>query len=262
VRRREERSLSNLTRALTYLSLQVGSSDVETIEWDRNVVVKDLRDLCDRLDKDGFKLSYENWCCASRSRALPLCVRAHSLGLSPTGSTHAPTWKAVWGIVRDVDRDNMTVNLDTFQTAGSEWADPTRPSGLVDATSDAEREKRFQASLDELSETVPAEKIGFLQLSDAYKVDPPLEDKTVDGLRPRGRWSHDFRPLPYGGGYLPVEQVTKAVLKTGWRGILSVEVFDSGPEGKGKDGVRLDEFAREAASSVQRLLDACADDAT
>ena len=33
-------------------------------------------------------------------------------------------------------------------------------------------------------------------------------------------------------------------------------------EGKGEDGVRLDEFAREAASSVQRLLDACADDAT
>ncbi|KPV75552.1 uncharacterized protein RHOBADRAFT_26896 [Rhodotorula graminis WP1] len=227
-----------IAKAVGTDTLQVGSSDVETIEWDRDVVVKDLRELCDRLAKDDLKLSYENWC----------------------WSTHAPTWKAAWEIVRDVDRDNMTINLDTFQTAGSEWADPTQPSGLVNAASDDERDKRFQGSLDELSETVPADKIGFLQLSDAYKVDPPLEDKTVDGLRPRGRWSHDYRPLPYSGGYLPVEQVTKAVLKTGWRGVMSVEVFDSGPDGKGKEDVRLEDYARDAAASVQRLLDACADD--
>ncbi|BGP48140.1 hypothetical protein JCM10450v2_004012 [Rhodotorula kratochvilovae] len=219
-------------------TLQVGSSDVETIEWDRDVVVKDLRELCDRLAKDGLRLSYENW----------------------AWSTHAPTWKDVWEIVKAVDRDNITVNLDTFQTAGYEWADPTKPSGLVDAPSDAEREQRFQASLDELTATIPAEKIGFLQLSDAYKLEAPLEDRTVDGLRPRGRWSHDFRPLPYSGGYLPVEKVTKAVLKTGWRGVLSVEVFDSGPDGKGKEGVDLAAYAREAAVSVQRLLDACAED--
>ena len=41
---------------------------------------------------------------------------------------------------------------------------------------------------------------------------------------------------------------------------MSVEVFDSGPDGKGKEDVRLEDYARDAAASVQRLLDACADD--
>ncbi|GJN89361.1 hypothetical protein Rhopal_002341-T1 [Rhodotorula paludigena] len=227
-----------IMKAVGTTTLQVGSSDVETIDWDRNVVINDLRELCDRLAEEGFSLSYENWC----------------------WSTHAPTWKLAWEIVRDVDRANISLNLDTFQTAGSEWADPTRPNGLVDAPSDAEREERFAASLAELSRVVPAEKIGFLQLSDAYRVDPPLEDRTIEGLRPRGRWSHDYRPLPYEGGYLPVEQVTRAVLQTGWRGVLSVEVFDSGPDGKGKEGVDLGEYAKGAALAVQKLLDACADD--
>lgn len=159
-----------------------------------------------------------------------------------------------------IHRPNIGYNPDTFQISGAEWADPTRPDGLVEAPSDEERDKRFQASLDELASTIPADKIYFFQISDAYKVDPPLEDKVVDGLRPRGRWSHDYRPIPFTGeGYLPFEKVTKAVLQTGFRGVFSVEVFDSGKDGKGKD-MQLDAYARDAMLSVQQLLDNVADD--
>jgi sugar phosphate isomerase/epimerase len=88
-------------------------------------------------------------------------------------------------------------------------------------------QKDFYASLRELSATVPKDKIYLLQISDAYKMDPPISSEPNEsGLRPRGRWSHDYRPLPFDGGYLPVVEVTKAVLGTGFRGWFSVEVFD------------------------------------
>lgn len=181
-----------------------------------------------------------------------------TLGLS-AGSTHAPNWKQAWKLIEAVDRDNIGYNPDSFQIAGAEWADPTAQDGLVEAASDSERNKRFEASLEELATTIPGDKIYFYQISDAYRVQPPLEKKTIDGLRPRGRWSGAYRPVPYSDGYLPVEQVTRAVLRTGFRGIFSLEVFDGGKEGKGKE-VDFGEFAQDAMLSVQKLLDAVAED--
>jgi sugar phosphate isomerase/epimerase len=55
-------------------------------------------------------------------------------------------------------------------------------------------------------------------------MDPPLP-KEKDGTPARENWSHSYRPLPYAGGYLPVADVTRAVLQTGFRGWFSMEVF-------------------------------------
>jgi len=85
------------------------------------------------------------------------------------------------------------------------------------------------------------------------------KDADDNGLQPRGRWSHDYRPLPFDGGYLPVVDVAKAVFKTGFRGWFSYEVFDSGPDGTGKD-YALESFAGDAADSHRRLLQECAQD--
>jgi sugar phosphate isomerase/epimerase len=216
--------------------LQVGSSDTPLETQDKNRIVPDLRELADMLKEHGFKMAYENWC----------------------WSSHAPDWKDVWRIVKEVDRDNVGLCLDTFQTAGGEWADPTTSSGLLEDVGKEELEKRFKKSLDDLSKTIPKDKIYLLQISDAYKVPSPFSTEADEsGLRPRGRWSHDFRPLPYNGGYLPVVEVTEAVLKTGFRGWFSYEVFDGGPEGKGQ---REDIVAyAQAASNVQkRLVTECA----
>lgn len=161
--------------------------------------------------------------------------------------------------MKAVDRPNCGLCLDTFQTAGSEWGDPTTKSGLIEGVSESELRKRFEASMDELATTVPADKIFLLQISDAYKVEPPLEDKTIGKLRPRGRWSHDYRPMPYDGGYLPIEDVARAVLKTGFRGWFSMEIFDSGPAGKGKT-YEMGPFATKAMDSMQKLLRNCATD--
>lgn len=191
------------------------------------------------LAPHSYRLAYENWCWA----------------------THAPAWKDVWKIVQAVDRPNIGLCLDTFQTAGGEWGDPTTPSGLIeDAGSREELEKRFKTSLEELSTTIPKEKIYLLQISDAYKPPSPLENKEDEsGLRPRGRWSHDFRPLPFNGGYLPVVDVARAVLKTGTRCWFSIEVFDGGPDGKGGMKYDFEEFTKKAMASHRRLLDECAD---
>ena len=188
------------------------------------------------LAAHNFRLAYENWC----------------------WSTHAPTWRAVWDIVRKVNRPNVGLCLDTFQTAGSEWADPTTASGLIEDVPRDVLKLRVRASLEDLAREVPPEKIYLLQISDAYKpVEPISKDFDKEkGLRPRGVWSHDFRPVPFDGGYLPVVDVAKAVLRTGFRGYFSVEVFDSGDAGAGKE-YDLDAFARQAMYSHRKLLEAC-----
>ena len=126
-------------------------------------MVPDLQELADELASLGFRIAYENWC----------------------WSTHSPTWKDIWNVVRAVDRPNVGLCLDTFQTAGSEWADPTRTDGHIDGITD----DMFMRSLEELSHTVPPDKIYLLQISDAYKPAQPLEVEIESGIPARSRWS-------------------------------------------------------------------------
>ncbi|KAI0967816.1 3-dehydroshikimate dehydratase [Xylaria arbuscula] len=207
--------------------LQVGSSDAEGISTDFDELAADLAELADLCAEKGFRIAYENWCWA----------------------TAAPNWKDVWIIVRKADRPNLGLCLDTFQSGGGEWADPTTASGLL---GHAELGGRWRDSLKELAAFVPAEKIYLLQISDAYRMNPPLADKKDEsGLRPRGQWSHDYRPLPFDGGYLPVQEFLDAVLATGFRGWLSVEVFD----GRGKDKYDdMGDYSKRAMRSLHKLL--------
>ena len=174
---------------------------------------------------------------------------------------HAPDWKDVWDIVRRVDCPNIGLCLDTYQTAGGEWADPTTKSGLLESKgSQEEMEKKFHESLQDLSATVPAEKIYILQISDAYKPKKPLDPNPDEsGLRPRGRWSMSLRPVPFDGGYLPVVDVTKAVLRTGFRGWFSMEVFDGGPSGQDQEWKDMPAYTKKAMKSHERLLQESAD---
>jgi sugar phosphate isomerase/epimerase len=220
--------------------LQVGSTDSPSASGDRTQLAADLGELADMLRPKGFRIAYENWCWA----------------------THAPRWKDVWEIVKLAGRDNIGLCLDTFQSAGGEWGDPTTESGRLPVEGKAGREAEdalqasWAASLQELVATVPADKIYFLQVSDAYRMQPPLspnpEPNDDTGLRPRGRWSHDYRPLPYDGGYLPIVDFTRAVLGTGFRGWLSVEVFDG--QFEKKYGGDLKGFADKARESTLRLV--------
>ncbi|MCJ1280398.1 hypothetical protein MMC21_008226 [Puttea exsequens] len=213
--------------------LQVGSTDAE-IPVDRHSAIADLKELADLLSFHGFRLAYENWC----------------------WSTHAPDWKDVWEIVKGVDRSNVGLCLDTFQTAGGEWADPTTKSGLLEGEGSKEAmEKKFHASLQDLARIIPSEKIYILQISDAYKPKQPLDPEPDEsGMKPRGRWSSSLRPVPFDGGYLPVVDVAKAVLQTGFRGWFSMEVFDGGPDGRDHEWRDMEGYAMKAMRSHERLL--------
>jgi len=218
--------------------LQVGSSDspAEKIGTDRSRFVADLQALADKLAEQNFRIAYENWC----------------------WSTHAPLWEDVWDICQKVDRPNFGLCLDTFQSAGGEWGDPTTASGMLeDGRSKEQIERDWQASCTKLGQTIPKEKIFFLQISDAYRPKTPFSTQEIDGLRPRGRWSHDFRPFPFQGGYLPVVDFARAVLQTGFRSWFSYEIFDGGEEGKGKD-YEMGPFAKSAMESQEKLMAACA----
>lgn len=227
---------TRIMQAVGCKTLQVGSTDTPTskIGTDRSRFVSDLRELADYLAERGLRIAYENWC----------------------WSTHAPDWADVWDICEKVDRENFGLCLDTFQSAGGEWADPSTQSGLVeDGRSKEQVEADWKSSCERLARTIPAEKIYLLQISDAYRMKDPLVEK--DGVAPRGRWSGKFRPLPY-EGYLPVEDFAKAVLKTGFRGWFSYEIFDEGKDGKGKD-YDLTEWTKAARECQKKLVKGCAD---
>ena len=153
-----------------------------------------------------------------------------------------------------VDRPTFGLCLDTLQSGGGEWGDPTTVSGRVEGLSQSELDKTWKLSCEELAKILPPEKIFFLQISDAYKMGPPLHKKPYeDGLRPRGFWSHAYRPLPYDGGYLPVVGITKAVLGTGFKGWMSIETFDGRQEEKCKGDIAT--CGTGAHMSLERLLD-------
>ncbi len=199
----------------------------------------DLRELADLLAPHKFRLAYENWCWA----------------------THAPDWKDVWKIVEKVNRPNIGLCLDTFQTASGEWADPTTRSGLIEHKGGRDTlEKQFHKSLEELAATIPQDKIFIFQISDAYKPEKPLDPNPDNsGLRPRGRWSSCLRPVPFDGGYLPVTDVVRAVLRTGFRGWFSMEVFDGGPQGDDQVWKDMSGYAKKAMQSHKRLLEEVAE---
>jgi 4-hydroxyphenylpyruvate dioxygenase len=98
-------------------------------------------------------------------------------------------WRQAWDIVRAADHPALGLILDSFHTL-------SRGDDL--------------AGLD----AVPAEKLFFLQLADAPKLD-------MDVLS----WSRHFRLFP-GQGELPVADFLRDVLRAGYRGPVSLEVFN------------------------------------
>ncbi|KAI7525972.1 hypothetical protein KC317_g21154, partial [Hortaea werneckii] len=54
----------------------------------------------------------------------------------------------------------------------------------------------------------------------------------------------------------PTTDFARAVLKTGFRGWFSYEVFDSGPDGKGKE-YELGPFAKAASACQEKFVEAC-----
>ncbi|MEU3526779.1 TIM barrel protein [Streptomyces sp. NPDC038707] len=102
---------------------------------------------------------------------------------------HISTWQDAWDVVRAADHPALGLCLDSFHVLAR---DP-RPEGIQD---------------------IPGEKIFFLQLADAPRLDMDLLS-----------WSRHHRRFP-GQGSFDVTGFVDQVLRAGYRGPLSLEVFN------------------------------------
>lgn len=141
--------------------------------------------------------------------------------------TFISTWEDLWEVVRRVDRPNFGCCLDTFNIAGRVWADPASASGKTPGADAA-----LAASLQSLVRTVDVNKVFYVQVVDAERMQQPLIEGHpfyVEGQPARMSWSRNARLFLYEqerGGYLPVVQVAEAFLKRlGFEGWVSMELF-------------------------------------
>ncbi|KAM0756155.1 sugar phosphate isomerase [Meredithblackwellia eburnea MCA 4105] len=149
-------------------------------------------------------------------------------------STFNYTWQQGWDIVQKVDRPNVGAVLDAFHIGGWEFADPTveggeRPDGAT----------RVKKSLEELVKTVPGDRVFYIQLVDAERLDIPLaplgskegskSPYYLEGQQPRMSWSRNCRLFPYEterGAYMPIEEIFLAFKEIGFKGWVSFELFN------------------------------------
>ncbi|SDI17343.1 3-dehydroshikimate dehydratase QuiC [Pseudomonas panipatensis] len=122
---------------------------------------------------------------------------------------HVRTWQQVWDIVRSADHPALGVLLDSFHTLSLQ-GDPSRIA------------------------EIPGEKIFFVQMADA-----PL--LAMDVLE----WSRHFRCFP-GQGEFDLPGFLAPILKSGYQGPLSLEIFN--------DGFRAAPTRANAADGLRSLL--------
>ncbi|MFC6337859.1 TIM barrel protein [Pseudomonas sp. CCM 7891] len=122
---------------------------------------------------------------------------------------HVNTWQQVWNLVRQVDHPSLGVLLDSFHTLSLK-GDPTAIA------------------------EIPGDKIFFVQMADA----PIL---AMDVLE----WSRHFRCFP-GQGEFDLPGFLAPIIKSGYTGPLSLEVFN--------DGFRAAPTRANAADGLRSLL--------
>jgi 4-hydroxyphenylpyruvate dioxygenase len=150
---------------------------------------------------------------------------------------HIDTWQQGWEIVQCVNRDNFGMCLDTYQILAKVWADVTSPTGTL-----PNADQRLEEDIKEFLTTVTKDKIYYIQLSDAERIDPPLRPGHawwVEKQKPNMTWSRNARTFPLEkerGGYLPVVRLFEAwIFDWGYRGWVSLEIFNRSMGESGED---------------------------
>lgn len=137
--------------------------------------------------------------------------------------TYYDTWQGTWELVKRVDRGNFGLCLDTFHIAGQVYGDPLSPSGRTENT-----DRDLEVSMKQLAAEVDVNKIYYVQIGDAKRLDSILDSKHPfhnSQQQPRMAWSRNARLFPCEqqfGGYLSIEMVARVIVcELGYKGWLS-----------------------------------------
>jgi 4-hydroxyphenylpyruvate dioxygenase len=203
----------------------------DQITGDLDVVIQDLKEVADMglEERPIIKFAYENLC----------------------WSTFFDTWEKAWDLVERVDRPNFGMCLDTFNIAGRVYADPAAADGK---TPNAEED--MKRSLEEMVKRVDIKKVFYIQVVDAEKMRSPLIEGHAFYAKDqpaRMSWSRNARLFAFEeGGYLPVLDVTKAIIQgLGYKGWVSMELFSRTMNEPGGEVPK--EHARRAREAWEKL---------
>jgi 4-hydroxyphenylpyruvate dioxygenase len=171
--------------------------------------------------------------------------------------TYINTWEASWDIVQMVDLPNFGLAIDTFNIAGAVYADP----GAVGGRNGPQAEANLRQSLDRLATRVNPEKVFVVQMADGEQLAEALKPGHpfyVPGQPSRMSWSRNARLFlceEDRGGYLPVLDVLRTVVKMGWSGWMAYEIFSRTLAGPDYDTPEMHaERASQSWSNVAAFL--------
>ncbi|KAK5061386.1 hypothetical protein LTR84_007928 [Exophiala bonariae] len=213
------RQYVRLARALGAGIIQVPSTYEPNSIGDENTIVEELRALAD-VGKEEILES-------PSSEAILFAYETLAWGVH-----HASLDDAV-RIVNLVDRENFGLCLDTYHVLARTWADPhsaNTGSGIIPGGVAA-----LHATLQRFKEQCPVEKIFYVQLSDAERLQQPL---SLGHPGYKSEWAHwDAtmhwcvwgRLFPFEsefGAYFPMDEILRLWLKEKmWQGWVSMEIF-------------------------------------
>lgn len=169
--------------------------------------------------------------------------------------SHVDLWSQAWRVVQSTDRTNIGLILDSFNTLAREFADPCSPSGIQEP--EQSTRAALQTSIDAITH-VPGHKIFLLQIGDAKRMPQPLLPSPREGEpRPsRMIWSRSSRLFPCEaeqGAFMPVDAFVSAVVRAGYKGPWSIEVFNDSLNATGKE-VPV-EHATRARAGLDKLVE-------
>lgn len=195
----------------------------DEITNDINQCAEDFAFLADEAARFDESITLDE---SSQTLLKPLRIAFEGL----SWGTYIDRWDQAYEIVKKVDKTNFGLCFDSFNTLGRQFADPCSPSGIQEPRE--ETEKALKSSLQSIPIQVPAEKVFFLQVGDARKMEKPLEPSpNPNEPRPaRMIWSRGNRLYPGEfdrGAFMPTLDFVKAVCATGYKGPWSIEVFNS-----------------------------------
>lgn len=168
-------------------------------------------------------------------------------------SVRSDTWQHALYIKHRVGRENFKLCLDTYHILTKLWADCTEPDGRIPGGDAA-----LRMSLRESLRVLQPSDVGFVQLSDAEFMDPPV---TFSHLRDVGKhyawhWSGCGRIFPFEaehGAYLPMLDIVRIwLVELGWSGWVSMEIFHESMNEKARGP---EYWAKRGMESWRRLQD-------